>query len=192
MIEVIRSVLRKLGIYNALRDSIVHDAYLYIFRSELIADRKRQLAFYRQTLPPLGTGDIVFDIGANEGQKAAIFLALGAHVICVEPDRSNVARLSRRFVRKPVTAISVTTAPGTKVSSIIRIFSSRDQRDVGAQRRSELQPASTDLKASLKAIYFVSACHWTRRFSPEAYVRTGVAPGQNPADPLWPPRGQAT
>jgi hypothetical protein len=23
-------------------------------------------------------------------------------------------------------------------------------------------------------------------------VRTGVAPGQNPADPLWPPRGQAT
>jgi len=25
-----------------------------------------------------------------------------------------------------------------------------------------------------------------------AQVRTGVAPGQNPADPLWPPRGQAT
>jgi hypothetical protein len=68
-------------------------------------------------------------------------------------------------------AISVTTAPGASVSSMIRILSPRDQR----RRRSippELLPASTDLKASLKARSSPDTCNSTRRPTPEEYAWT--------------------
>ena len=44
-------------------------------------------------------GDLVFDIGANEGVKTDAFLRQGARVIALEPDPRCVAILTRRFVR---------------------------------------------------------------------------------------------
>lgn len=44
-------------------------------------------------------GDLVFDVGANAGAKAALFLAQGARVVCVEPQPACVAALRRRFRR---------------------------------------------------------------------------------------------
>jgi len=42
-------------------------------------------------------GDLVFDVGANIGNKAAQFLAKGARVICFEPQPACVERLRGRF-----------------------------------------------------------------------------------------------
>jgi FkbM family methyltransferase len=42
-------------------------------------------------------GSLVFDIGAHTGYYAACYLALGARVICVEPQPDCVQRLKRRF-----------------------------------------------------------------------------------------------
>jgi len=71
-------------------------------------------------------------------------------------------------------AISVTTAPGANVSSMIRILSSRDQR----RRRStppRTSTASTDLNASLKA----TCCVRSLSFNKAAY-RGGYA-GHTPS-----------
>jgi FkbM family methyltransferase len=46
-------------------------------------------------------GDIVFDVGANQGDKAAWFLAKGARVVCVEPQPAMVEILHRRFDSNP-------------------------------------------------------------------------------------------
>ena len=46
------------------------------------------------------SGDLVFDIGANEGMKSAAFLSLGARVVAVEPDPWCVRQLERRFYRQ--------------------------------------------------------------------------------------------
>lgn len=45
-------------------------------------------------------GDLVFDIGANQGGKSAAFLRLGAKVVAIEPNPNCVANLSRRFARE--------------------------------------------------------------------------------------------
>jgi len=41
--------------------------------------------------------DLVFDVGANIGERTAIFLALGARVVAVEPQASCAQRLRERF-----------------------------------------------------------------------------------------------
>ncbi len=42
-------------------------------------------------------GDLVFDVGAHEGELASVFLSLGAEVVCVEPNPECVRILEKRF-----------------------------------------------------------------------------------------------
>jgi FkbM family methyltransferase len=48
------------------------------------ADDARRAALYRRWIQP---GDLVFDIGANIGNRTRVFAALGARVIAVEPQQ---------------------------------------------------------------------------------------------------------
>lgn len=50
-------------------------------------------------------GDIVFDVGANVGNKAAALLERGVHVVCIEPQPACVAVLQRRFGGHPNVSI---------------------------------------------------------------------------------------
>jgi FkbM family methyltransferase len=51
-------------------------------------------AFYR---PFIQKGETVFDIGANVGDRCEVFLALGADVLCIEPNKSLFEVLQVRF-----------------------------------------------------------------------------------------------
>src|SRR2546426_609699 len=68
-------------------------------RSVVQAYRSRRDARWERALfrPFVNSGALVFDIGANVGDKAAVFLSLGARVVCVEPDPRNIAKLESRF-----------------------------------------------------------------------------------------------
>lgn len=50
-------------------------------------------------------GDVVFDVGANVGDKAEALLQCGVKVVCVEPQPACVAVLEGRFARHPRVAI---------------------------------------------------------------------------------------
>jgi FkbM family methyltransferase len=52
------------------------------------------VSFYRGLIKP---GDLCFDIGANIGARADIFLKLGAQVVCVEPQPGCVAVLMQKY-----------------------------------------------------------------------------------------------
>src|SRR6185312_7284300 len=52
-------------------------------------------------------GDLVFDVGANVGNRTEIFLDLGANVVAIEPQPECVRRLHRHFGADPrVTILS--------------------------------------------------------------------------------------
>jgi FkbM family methyltransferase len=55
--------------------------------------------FYRRLLPELCQGDLIFDVGANEGLKTDLFLRMGARVVAIEPDETNQLILQERFVK---------------------------------------------------------------------------------------------
>lgn len=62
-------------------------------RREALA-RARALAFYGTLVRP---GELVFDVGANVGDRVDLFLGLGARVVAVEPQAACAARIRERF-----------------------------------------------------------------------------------------------
>lgn len=60
---------------------------------ELHADRR----FYRQALQPAPR--LIFDVGANKGEKAWIFRQIAQQVVCVEPDGRLFTHLTARYGR---------------------------------------------------------------------------------------------
>jgi len=106
----IKSTLQSTGLYHRLRTSSVHELYWRIAGKEWILSRERQLDFYRRLLTGLHPGDLIFDVGANEGFKADLFLRLGARVVAIDPDETNQSILRERFakfrlVRRPIVIV---------------------------------------------------------------------------------------
>src|SRR6476619_1397540 len=50
-------------------------------------------------------GDLIFDVGANAGNKADLFLSSGARAVCIEPQPACIEALSRRFGSNPKVTI---------------------------------------------------------------------------------------
>ena len=104
------SILKQHSIYHRLRVSSVYDLYLALMKNQVIKARDRELDFYRTTLDGFKPGDMIFDIGANVGDKVDVFLKMGARVVAVDPDERNQEILRDRFHRyrmtpKPVTIV---------------------------------------------------------------------------------------
>jgi FkbM family methyltransferase len=108
--DPLRRVLGRLGVYERVKASWIYDFYWSFADRRIVDDRRRELRFYRGLLEGFRTGDLVFDVGANVGYKAGIFLEMGATVVAAEPDELNQAILTQKFLRyrlkkKPLTVV---------------------------------------------------------------------------------------
>lgn len=83
--------LRCIGLYGVA--TAVHNWFVFCVWWHLHHHRKTR-RFYAQFMRP---GDLVFDVGANLGARARIFLELGARVVCVEPQAACLRRLHALF-----------------------------------------------------------------------------------------------
>jgi FkbM family methyltransferase len=88
----------------------LYDFYWSIANPDVIRARTQELDFYRSVLMGFRPGDLIFDVGANQGYKTDIFLRLGARVVAIDPDPANHKRLAEKFLRyrfraKPVKII---------------------------------------------------------------------------------------
>jgi FkbM family methyltransferase len=76
--------------------------------------RRRLITFYNQLIT---AGDLCFDIGANVGNRTDVFLALGARVVCVEPQPKCVDILTEKYrdnTQVVVVPKGVAAQPGIK------------------------------------------------------------------------------
>lgn len=87
------------GLYHRLRTSSIHDFYRGVADKKWILARDKHLGFYRRLLSELRQGDLIFDVGANDGLETDLFLRLGARVIAIDPDEANLRILRERFVK---------------------------------------------------------------------------------------------
>jgi FkbM family methyltransferase len=106
----IPSGLKSMSLYARLRNSCIQDLIWTVRDKQLIDSRRRQVEFYRGLLEGFRPGDLVFDIGANVGEKTDAFLRLGARVVAVEPDERNQRILIGKFLKyrlrpKPVRVV---------------------------------------------------------------------------------------
>jgi FkbM family methyltransferase len=93
------SFLKAAGLYERIRGSAAYDMYWRVADASVVDKRDHEVGFYRGVLRGLTPGALVFDIGANQGYKTDMFLRLGARVVAVDPDPTNVRRLTERFLR---------------------------------------------------------------------------------------------
>lgn len=54
--------------------------------------------FHRQFIRP---GQLCFDIGANEGERTSVFLAIGARIVAAEPQQKCFVHLQKKFTKNP-------------------------------------------------------------------------------------------
>lgn len=90
-----KEIVKKIGIYGHLK------VYRDKFKSYLPNERlqhKKMLEFYRQFIKP---DDIVFDVGANIGNRTDIFLELGATVVAIEPQPICLQQLNIKYKNNP-------------------------------------------------------------------------------------------
>ncbi|MGC2613676.1 MAG: FkbM family methyltransferase [Terracidiphilus sp.] len=73
--------------------------YWALANRDALSSNKEEESFYRNLLVGLGRNDIIFDVGANGGAKTDVFLRLGACVVAVDPDDTNLSILRDRFLR---------------------------------------------------------------------------------------------
>jgi FkbM family methyltransferase len=91
--------MKQAGLYRRLKASAIHDLYWRMTDRRWIDGRCREVDFYRNLLTGYRAGDLIFDVGANEGAKVDVFLRLGARVIAAEPDEMNQRVLRDKFQR---------------------------------------------------------------------------------------------
>lgn len=60
--------------------------------------RRKRMRFYAGLID---RGDLVFDVGANMGERTELFLALGADVVAVEPQAECAQHLRSRWKNEP-------------------------------------------------------------------------------------------
>lgn len=94
----LQNSIQRLGVYERARSSWIYDLYWAIVNKQIIDDRRSEIIFYRILLQGFRKGDLVFDIGANQGYKTGIFLKLGARVVAVDPDEISQRILKQRFL----------------------------------------------------------------------------------------------
>jgi FkbM family methyltransferase len=119
----VQKILRRAGIYQRLKSSPLYDLYWRFSDRSWITHRTRQVAFYRQLLVGYQKGDLIFDVGANVGDKTDVFLRLGARVVAVEPDKSNQEILREKFLKfrlapKPVVIVGKAVSDSAKVETM--------------------------------------------------------------------------
>jgi FkbM family methyltransferase len=113
----LQQLLRKTGQYDRMRESFPYDCYRYWKDGRSLFWRRNELAFYRSLLAGREPEPLIFDVGANRGQRTRVFHRLPARVVALEPDASNLALLASRFpagLRPPVTVVgkAVSAAAG--------------------------------------------------------------------------------
>lgn len=112
-------LLQKTGLYSAAKKTF---RWLHALTPAARQQRRTMLAFYRSFIKP---GDLCFDIGANAGDRTAVFLDCGAKVISVDPQPVCVAQLKKRFAKNDRVVV-VDKAMGTKPGQAEMLLSEAD------------------------------------------------------------------
>lgn len=103
-------------IFRKLRYSPLHFAAMKFYRRSYLNYLEQEKRLFRQVFASSITPKLVFDVGANRGDKTHVLASLGASVLAIDPDPFNVENLRARFSRTPqvkIAELAVSSQVGT-------------------------------------------------------------------------------
>jgi FkbM family methyltransferase len=124
----VETILRKtlikffkgVGLYERVKYSKLYNLYRSVVDPKILKGVFIEKKFYKTFLRDLKQDDIIFDIGANVGDKTNIFLNLGAKVVAVEPEKYCQTILKNRFRKKQIILVdkAVSNSNGEEIMFI--------------------------------------------------------------------------
>ena len=103
----IQNLLRRMGVYDRLKETLAYDCYSWLRHGRSVLWRHNEVLFHRSLFGKRTDPMLIFDVGANRGQRTRVFLKLGARVVAVEPDAANQALLRKRFGRSEAHSVTI-------------------------------------------------------------------------------------
>jgi FkbM family methyltransferase len=100
MKNFVRALLNRTSLRHRINDTGLYRAYLRLAHPSHAAQETKVQQLCTSLLLEVGN-QRVFDIGANHGNKAALFARLAQEVICIEPDPASMTSLRARFAGNP-------------------------------------------------------------------------------------------
>ena len=118
----VKTLLDRLGLREWIWDSLFYFVWLRLANRPAYENMRSQVSFYRGIRDNFGMNcDLWFDVGANVGNKTAIFQHFCSKVIAVEPDPINFSILQRRFrIRRGVTLVQAAVGKMSGRDSLTR------------------------------------------------------------------------
>lgn len=107
MNPILKSTLRQLGLNTSVTTTVWYSIYLFLFKNDTWRRSRQMRDFYRSLVEsvPLEewgiSSPMIFDIGANRGDKTELFRHAAERVVCVEPDHTCNRVLHERFQMQP-------------------------------------------------------------------------------------------
>jgi FkbM family methyltransferase len=108
-------MIKTIRMFKKIESSIIRSPFYNLVRFNLITDliielttkkTQKNINFYSSFLDQDNSNKLIFDIGANKGNKVKAFLKMGYRVIAVEPEKKALSTLKWRFAKnKNVTIV---------------------------------------------------------------------------------------
>src|SRR5689334_277028 len=120
MFKKIEHLINNSPLYNFLRFNILSEKFIELLEKKT----KKNITYYSSFLNP-GNG-VIFDIGANKGNKVKAFLKMGYKVIALEPESGAAETMRFRYGNnKNVTIITKAVSDKEDDSILLRIHDAR-------------------------------------------------------------------
>jgi FkbM family methyltransferase len=100
MVSLFGKLARMTGLYSYLRYTLIYEVVQRLRNPAHSKQLDIEEHFYRGLLSGLDIG-LIFDVGANVGDKAEVFSRIAQRVVCFEPDPRLAEHLRRRFRNQP-------------------------------------------------------------------------------------------
>jgi len=102
MLKKLEKIVNRSPFYNFIRYNPVTDAYIELTKKKT----KKAVSFYSSFLDPRSPNKLIYDVGANKGNKVKAFLKMGFTVIALEPEKKSLSTLRYRYSKnKKVTLV---------------------------------------------------------------------------------------
>ncbi|MDB9375003.1 FkbM family methyltransferase [Nodularia sphaerocarpa] len=143
---IVKKMFVSSGLYEKLEFSKLHLLYARFNNPLFLKHQKEFLNISKSRLPSNG---LIFDIGANVGNKSDIYLLLGCKVVAVEPDIKCNKILKRRFGNnKNFTLINKAISSKTGVETLYVNSEGSAFNTLSTKQREELEVDNKEISFS--------------------------------------------
>ena len=149
------------------------DLYQQIRFPMHLEETRKELKFYKDLLG--NKNKLIFDIGANSGEKAAIFKKLAKTVVCFEPYPFSVRTLKSRFAWSNVKIIPIAISDKVSVSQMYVVEGLETLNSINSKQLTEvIKPVANGKNISTISVPTETLDMAIEKFGNPEYIKIDV------------------